>query len=79
MFDATFPEYDEVKTVESSITLILQVNGKVRDKLDVPRGLTREDLEKFATASDKVQKHVGTASIKKVIVVPDKLVNVVVG
>ncbi|MBS1902643.1 MAG: leucine--tRNA ligase [Bacteroidetes bacterium] len=79
IYNAPFPTYDEAKTIESSVTLILQVNGKVRDKLDVPRGLSREDLEKFATASDKVQKHVGTASIKKVIVVPDKLVNVVVG
>jgi leucyl-tRNA synthetase len=73
-----WPEYDESKTIEDTVTLILQVNGKVRDKLEVPRGLTREQLESFASQSEKLQKHVGDGQIRKVIVVPDKLVNVVV-
>jgi leucyl-tRNA synthetase len=55
------------------------VNGKVRDRLEVPRGLSRDELEKFAFSSERVQKHIGSAAIKKMIVVPDKLVNVVVG
>ncbi|HEY6172606.1 MAG TPA: leucine--tRNA ligase [Candidatus Kapabacteria bacterium] len=79
VFDSVFPEYDEAKTIENTVTLILQVNGKVRDKLEVPRGLSREELEKFATGNDKITKYVGDLSIKKLIVVPDKLVNVVVG
>jgi leucyl-tRNA synthetase len=79
VFDTAFPVYDEAKTIENTITLVLQVNGKVRDKLEVPRGLSKDELEKFATGNDKVIKHVGALSIKKMVVVPDKLVNVVVG
>ncbi len=79
IFNSTFPKYDEAKTVEDTITLVFQVNGKVRDKLEVPRGLSRDELEKFAFSSERVQKHIGSSAIKKMIVVPDKLVNVVVG
>lgn len=74
-----WPEYDEAKTVEDTIMLILQVNGKLRDKLEVPRGLSREELERFAQESPKLQKHTAGLSVRKLIVVPDKLVNVVVG
>lgn len=77
--NAPFPVYDPTKIIEDTATIILQVNGKVRDKLEVPRGLSREELEKFATSSDRVQKYIGESSVKKIIVVPDKLVNVVVG
>jgi leucyl-tRNA synthetase len=79
LFSAPWPTYDESRTVENIVTLILQVNGKLRDKLEVPRGLSREELEKFASGSEKVRRHVGEGSIRKVIVIPDKLVNVVVG
>ena len=78
IFNSLWPEYDESKTVENTITLILQVNGKLRDKLEVPRGLSREALERFARESTNVIKHTDGKEIKKVIVVPDKLVNVVV-
>jgi leucyl-tRNA synthetase len=74
----SWPSYDESKATEDSITLVLQVNGKLRDKLEVPRGLTREALENFARESAKVQQHADGKEIKKMIVVPDKLVNVVV-
>ncbi|MFI5202269.1 MAG: leucine--tRNA ligase, partial [Candidatus Kapaibacterium sp.] len=78
IFDAPWPAHDEAKTIETSITLILQVNGKLRDKLEVPRGLSRADLERFARESPNVMKHTDGKEIRKVIVVPDKLVNVVV-
>ncbi len=78
IFDSPWPEYDEAKTIEDSITLILQVNGKLRDKLEVPRGLSKDDLERFARESENVMKHIDGKQIRKVIVVPDKLVNVVV-
>ena len=78
IFDTPWPKYDESKTVENIVTLVLQVNGKVRDKLEVPRGLSREDLERFARESANVTKHIDGKAIRKVIVVPDKLVNVVV-
>jgi leucyl-tRNA synthetase len=79
LFSEPWPTDEESKTIENIVTLILQVNGKLRDRLEVPRGLTREELERFASASEKVQRHVGSSTIRKVIVVPDKLVNVVVG
>ncbi|MDP4198739.1 MAG: leucine--tRNA ligase [Bacteroidota bacterium] len=78
IFNSSWPEYDDAKTIEDSVTLILQVNGKLRDKLEVPRGLTREALETFARESEKLKRHVDGKQIQKMIVVPDKLVNVVV-
>ena len=77
IFDSPWPKYDEAKTVESVITLILQVNGKLRDRLEVPRGLSASELEQFARSSPNVMKHIDGKAIRKVIVVPDKLVNVV--
>jgi leucyl-tRNA synthetase len=79
IFDSAFPKYDETKIVEDTVTIVFQVNGKIRDKIEVPIGLSREELEKFATSSERIQKHVAGSQIKKLIVVPDKLVNVVVG
>ncbi len=79
IFDAPFPKYDESKMTVDTVTVVLQVNGKIRDKLEVPTGLSREELEQFATSSERVQKHIGDLQIKKLIVVPNKLVNVVVG
>lgn len=76
--NSQWPAFDESKTIDESITLILQVNGKLRDKLDVPRGLSKDDLERFARESANVKKHTEGKEIRKVIVVPDKLVNVVV-
>ncbi len=78
LLNAAWPVCDESKAVEDTITLILQVNGKLRDKLEVPLGLTREDLERFARESPKVRQHTDGKEIRKMIVVPDKLVNVVV-
>jgi len=77
IFNALWPSYEEAKTVDDSITLILQVNGKLRDKLEVPRGLSKEDLDRFARTSPNVMKHIDGKEIKKVIIVPDKLVNIV--
>jgi leucyl-tRNA synthetase len=53
------------------------VNGKLRDTLTAPRGLGREDAEALALASEKVQRQLGGATPRKVIVVPDRLVNIV--
>ncbi len=77
IFDSQWPLYDEAKTIEHVVTLILQVNGKLRDKLEVPRGLSAGDLEQFARESPNVMKHIDGKQIRKIIVVPDKLVNVV--
>ena len=57
---------------------MVQINGKVRDHLMVPTGLTREALQELALASEKIAQQVQDKQIVKVIAVPDKLVNVVV-
>jgi leucyl-tRNA synthetase len=69
---------DESALVEEEITIILQVNGKLRDKLLVPAETTREELEKNVLSSEKIQQYLGEKTVIKVITVPGKLVNIVV-
>jgi leucyl-tRNA synthetase len=77
---AEWPKFDLAKTIEDTVTLVFQINGKLRDKLEnVPKGLSREELEHFARTNPRLQKHLEGQTIKKLIVVPDKLVNVVLG
>ncbi|QLY40036.1 leucine--tRNA ligase [Hujiaoplasma nucleasis] len=74
----SFPEYDERKLVKDQIELVLSVNGKVRDKLTVENNLDKESLEKIALDSDKIQAYIEGKTVVKVIVVPNKLVNIVI-
>jgi len=71
-----WPKYVEALLVETTITVVVQVNGKVRDRLDVPADITKEDLEKLALANEKVKESITGKQIKKVVVVPGKLVNI---
>ena len=75
--DAQWPTFDPDLLVDEQITLAVQVNGKLRDTLSAPRGLDRASAEALALASDKVQRQLGGAAPRKVIVVPDRLVNIV--
>jgi leucyl-tRNA synthetase len=75
--DAAWPEFDPALLVEDQVTLAIQVNGKLRDTLTVPRGLPRAEAEALALASEKVQRQLAGAAARKVIVVPDRLVNIV--
>jgi leucyl-tRNA synthetase len=75
--DAAWPTYDPAKLVDDQVTLAVQVNGKLRDTLTAPRGLERAAAEALALASDKVIKQLAGAAPRKVIVVPDRLVNIV--
>ena len=75
--DAAWPEADPALLVDDQVTLAVQVNGKLRDTLSVPRGLDRASAEALALASDKVQRQLDGAAPRKVIVVPDRLVNIV--
>ena len=74
----TWPSYDESKLVEDEIEIVLQIKGKVRAKVVVPKDSSREDLEKIALANDKIQAEVAGKDIVKVIAVPNKLVNIVI-
>lgn len=73
-----WPVYDEAALVVDEVEVVLQVNGKVRDKLIVPVGITKEDLEAMAKESSRVQEFTDGKEIVKVIYVPGKLVNIVV-
>ena len=75
--DAPWPSFDPALLVDDQVTLAVQVNGKLRDTLHAPRGLDRAAAEALALASDKVQRQLNGASPRKVIVVPDRLVNIV--
>jgi leucyl-tRNA synthetase len=74
---ADWPKFDRSLLVEDQVTLAVQINGKLRDTLMAPRGLGREDAEALALASEKVQRQLAGAAPRKVIVVPDRLVNIV--
>ena len=75
--DAAWPPVDPALLVEDEVTIAIQVMGKLRDTLTVAKGTAREELEALALASDKVQRALDGATVKKVIVVPDRLVNLV--
>jgi len=75
--DAAWPEFDREMLVEDQVTLAIQVNGKLRDTLNAPRGLDRAAAEELALGSEKVQRLLEGNAPRKVIVVPDRLVNIV--
>lgn len=74
---AQWPTYDESKLEEDTVEIIVQVNGKLRAKLTASKNITKDELEKQALADEKVQHHLEGKTIRKVIVIPGKLVNVV--
>ena len=74
-----WPAFHEELAAEDLITLVVQVNGKVRDRLEVPDGTSKEETEQTALAAPKVQSYLEGRKIRKVIVVPERLVNIVCG
>jgi leucyl-tRNA synthetase len=75
--DAAWPSFDPALLVDEEVIIAVQVNGKLRDTMTAPRGISREDAEALALALPKVQSQLGGGSPRKVIVVPDRLVNIV--
>ncbi len=75
--DSDWPEFDPNLLVDDRVTLAIQLNGKLRDTISAPRGLDRDAAEALALSSDKVQRLLAGAPPRKVIVVPDRLVNIV--
>ena len=73
-----FPDWDESLVVDESITLIVQINGKLRDTISVDSGISEEMAQEAAMSSEKIQGHINGTTIKKVIYVPDRLINIVV-
>lgn len=75
--EQSWPECDEEALKVDNVEIVLQVNGKVRGRLTVPAEATKEELEKIAMADANVQAHISDATVRKVICVPGRLVNIV--
>ena len=72
-----WPSYNEEHLVETSVEMAVQVNGKVRDRLQIPIDMDKADIERLALDSENVQRHTEGKTVKKVIVIPKKLINIV--
>ncbi len=77
--EQTWPTYDPSALVLDEVEIVIQINGKVRDKLVVPNGLSKEELEALVVSHEKARALIGDKTVRKVIAVPGKLVNIVVG
>ena len=77
-FEEEWPKYDEELTKDHTFNLVIQVNGKVRDMVSAQIGISKDDAEKLAFESEKAKKFIDGKEVVKVIIVPNKLVNVVV-
>lgn len=76
-YQQPFPTWDEALMVREKWTVIAQVDGKLRDRLEVPAGTDEDSIRRAALKSEKVQRHIEGKSVRQVIVVPPKLVNIV--
>jgi len=76
---AAWPVVDEAALVRDSIDLVVQVNGKLRGQFSVPADATRESIEQAALADEHVQRFLEGKAVKKIIVVPGRLINIVAG
>lgn len=75
----SWPTYDEKALIKDEVTMVVQVNGKVRGKFEVPNNAPKDEAEKLAMGLENVQKFMEGKTVRKVIVIPNKLVNIVVG
>jgi leucyl-tRNA synthetase len=73
----SWPQFDPELIKEETITLIIQINGKVRDRMEAEAGLSRERAEKLALGRKKIKDRLKNRKVKDVIFVPDKIVNIV--
>ncbi|WZY00739.1 leucine--tRNA ligase [Bacillus sp. FSL W7-1360] len=76
---AEWPTYDEALLVDNEVEVVVQINGKVKVKLMMAKDVSREDMAEIAQADEKVQTAIGDKTVRKIIAVPGKLVNIVVG
>jgi leucyl-tRNA synthetase len=75
--EAKWPQHDETLLAQDEVEIVVQINGKVRDKLRAPMGASDDELRSVALALPKIQEHLKGKEIVKVVIVPNKLVNVV--
>src|SRR5699024_1293352 len=74
-----WPTFDPDLLVENEVEVVVQINGKVRAKLVIPADASKEQMEEIAQEDENVQAAIGEKTVRKVIAVPGKLVNIVVG
>ena len=77
VYHAAWPEVDAAMLVDDTITLPLQVNGKRRSELNIAKDMPKEEIEKLALADEAVQRSIGDATVRKIIIVPGRIVNIV--
>jgi leucyl-tRNA synthetase len=77
IFNQAWPEYDPKNIIDKEIELVIQINGKVRDKIKTKKDISEEEAQKIALKSEKIKKHINSKEIKKVIYIKGKLVNIV--
>jgi leucyl-tRNA synthetase len=78
LIDVTWPEFDETALVLDEVQMVVQVNGKLRAKLMVAADASKESIEKLALSEDNVNKFIDGKPVRKVIIVPKRLVNIVI-
>ena len=79
MFDAAWPTFDELAAAEDVVTIAVQVNGKLRAEVEAERGASQDAVLELAMADERIQKHVEGKTVRKVVHVPDRILNLVVG
>ncbi len=78
VMDATWPTYDPAALTRDSIEMVIQVNGKLRGKIEIPAGMDKASIEAEALGNENAQRFIDGKDVVKVIVVPNKLINIVV-
>ena len=78
IFKASWPKYDAGLLVEENVELVLQVNGKVRSKIEVPRDISEDKLKELVSKDEKLIPWLDGKTPKKIIIIPQKLVNIVI-
>jgi len=78
IFQQEWPKYNEKLTQEETEQLIIQINGKIRDKVEVKKGISEKEAKKLALSQEKIQKWLSNKKLKKVIYIPNRLINIVI-
>ena len=73
-----WPSWDEAYLIEEEVEIIVQVNGKLRDRITVPKDLEKKALEELALATPKVKESTAGKAVQKIVIVPNRVVNIVV-
>jgi leucyl-tRNA synthetase len=79
IFEQKWPDWDEEAAKEEKVELVIQINGKLRSKIMITPGIPDDEIKKMALEEQKIREIIGTGTIKKIIIVKGKLVNIVIG